>query len=674
MSFKPITNKIFKFGMRKLLLGIVAIIIIYTSALLISPGNSLSINYLMYTTAILVAILFAYYLLTKKKFDLFKTFVFLSGLAVGIWIFDHSALNNWLFKYFVISLGAVVSITTLAKIITYAVTRFKRDVKIDKHGIRWGININVTKNSENNYGSVMPLDSFEKINRIRENVSDESLFTAFEGRLNQLKIAVRNESNVKFNRIFCVNGSWGSGKTTLIKLLNESLLKAHNKTEPKYKEPVWLDFNPWLYSNQDELVKDFFADFKHKAYENWGIDLEPEIFSITKAITPSFEGLGLKIPFIDLLPTRFTLFETSDENKHSLNKKLKGIDRPFIIVFDDVDRPCETSEIVLIVKLISLLSNLNNVTVVTAFDYKRVSKLISGQTNDIGQKFLEKFIHKTYTIPAYEYKELESIFISNLIDTNKLSKNSINSAKPIFQEFVWAANRQWFRVSESQRTEPEPKNIILDPLYERYKDIYIELNPGGNYPKDYKDVIQPAVVVAITDLVNGSTTNMDSLVRSFVKPIQKIKRSRLWNDHSLELMTGLAQFGIPDSEDVYTTISSFLNERDDLYGQNLHDQIFSQFAPLEQKYPKIITNDYKTTYEGFRDAFLGKVQEYINKFEDVKGDDYTKVVNWLIERMTPRDVVRFAYNIDEELTDWDNKEVIERITETSVKELYQYTT
>ena len=66
------------------------------------------------------------------------------------------------------------------------------------------------------------------------------------------------------------------------------------------------------------------------------------------------------------------------------------------------------------------------------------------------------------------------------------------------------------------------------------------------------------------------------------------------------------------------------------------------------------------------------IQEYVNKFEDVKDDDYTSVVNWLIETMTPRDVVKFTSNIDEELSDWDNKEIIERIVDSSVKELYQY--
>ena len=51
-----------------------------------------------------------------------------------------------------------------------------------------------------------------------------------------------------------VFGSWGSGKTSFI-----------NSARPEFKRadiPV-LDFNPWLFSGADQLVKRFFTDFRH---------------------------------------------------------------------------------------------------------------------------------------------------------------------------------------------------------------------------------------------------------------------------------------------------------------------------------------------------------------------------------------------------------------------------
>ncbi len=662
-------NKIFNFGIPIFLLGIITIILIYFTAVLLNSLNLPLTSYLLNITIVLSTILLTYWLLTKKRFDFYKLFVFYLGLIVGIWSTDIT-LQNTQFKYFVGLYTAIFILKTIISFLQYILHRIRKDIKFEKNKISWGIDINLINKAENNNSLSLPLDSFEKINKIRQNMNDKNLFTALEGILDKLKNTVLNKNNIKFNRIFCIDGNWGSGKSTLIQLLKESLSKFNNKADSKYKEPVWLDFNPWLYNNQDELIKDFFSDFKQKSYENWGIDLEPEISSITKAITPSFEGWGLKIPFLDLLPKVFNSDKTSDKDKASLNKKLKNIDRPFIIVLDDVDRPCEIAEIILIVKLISVLSNLKNITVVTAFDYKRVSQLISKQTEDVGQKFLEKFINKTYKIPVCEYKELEAIFISNLIESGKLTTSNINFAKPVFQEFVWAANRQWFRASESNSSKSE--NIVLNPLYERYKSVYIELNPGGNYAKDYEVTIYPILTTAISDLINGNTSNIDSLVRSFVKPIQKIKRVALWNDHSSELKDGLSQFGIPASEEIYNTINSFLSDRDDLYGQYLHDQIVVQFTQLEQRYPQIVDNDHKATYESFRNNFLVRVQDYINRFEDLKDNDYTMVISWLIEPMTPRDVIKFVSNVSEELSDWDNKDIIERIIETSVKDIYQY--
>ncbi len=649
-------------------LGAVTALIIFLGTLLIPTPGSL-INYLMYLVITIAVLLLSYFLLTRNKIYWHKSVPFFAGMALIIWMISRNVYtDSVLYKYFVLSLIVVFVLATTKKILVSTYYLLKNNVKISKKGIVWGWNIN-TVPALDTMDMNAPLQSMEKIKRIRSNVGDDNLFASFEGKLIQIKNAILNKKNIKFNRIFCINGSWGSGKTGLIKLLREALSKVLNK-DKKYQEPIWLDFNPWLYNNQDELVKDFFADLKQKTYENWYIDLEPEISSITKTITPSFEGMGLKIPFFDLLPKIFTFPKISRSTQDSLNKKLENIDRPFIVVFDDVDRPCEIQEIILIVKLISLLTNLNNIIVIAAFDYKRVSKLISKQTNDAGQKFLEKFIHKTYTIPPYEYKELESIFISDSLDSGKLSSNLIDSSKRIFQEFVWSANRQWFRISESQKDKSD--NIVLDPLYERYKDLYLDLSPGGNYPLDYKNTISPILKNSIADLINGSIHDMASLVRSFVKPIQKIKRARIWEDYSSQLKNDLSQFNISATEERYTHMHSFLLEREDLYGQILFDQIANLFLQLEQAYPIVVDNEHRGVYEHIKNTFLERVQDYVNRYEDVKDEDYIKVVNWLIEPMTPRDVVKFALNVEEELVDWNDLDAGERVVENSTKEIYQY--
>ena len=59
--------------------------------------------------------------------------------------------------------------------------------------------------------------------------------------------------------MLAVNGPWGSGKTTAVNMIVEALGDLQ-KDAPSGREIVPIRFNPWWFSEQEDLVKAFFAE------------------------------------------------------------------------------------------------------------------------------------------------------------------------------------------------------------------------------------------------------------------------------------------------------------------------------------------------------------------------------------------------------------------------------
>src|SRR5579884_3326310 len=135
-----------------------------------------------------------------------------------------------------------------------------------------------------------------------------------------------------------VEGEWGSGKTSFINLILEDLRET---------DALLITFNPWNFSDQNELIKDFFDSMiealkkadsqggeakanKLKGYvskltKQSGITIAPEISAF---------GVGLKLGEF----SRVGDDDPLEKQKETINKLLKEFGRRIVIVIDDIDR------------------------------------------------------------------------------------------------------------------------------------------------------------------------------------------------------------------------------------------------------------------------------------------------------------------------------------------------
>ena len=92
---------------------------------------------------------------------------------------------------------------------------------------------------------------------------DKAIKQAQEDRLNRSDIAnkfatyLRNYSNEE-SFVIGIQGRWGDGKTSFI-----NLIKSHLQSNqiPEENEYIIIDFNPWYFSGDNQILKQFCNTF-----------------------------------------------------------------------------------------------------------------------------------------------------------------------------------------------------------------------------------------------------------------------------------------------------------------------------------------------------------------------------------------------------------------------------
>ncbi|HEX8696584.1 MAG TPA: P-loop NTPase fold protein, partial [Longimicrobium sp.] len=226
-----------------------------------------------------------------------------------------------------------------------------------------------------------------------------------------------------------VLGSWGSGKTSFINL-------ARNEFD-RVGVPI-LDFNPWMFSGAEQLVESFFTELAAQ------LKLRPRFAEIAKNIEEygeAFSGLAwLPIigPWIERGKGASKLISEILQRRREgvggrrvrLERALAGLDRPIVVVLDDIDR-LTSSEIRDVFKLVRLTASFPNIIYIVAFDRTRVEDALSEQGVP-GRDYLEKILQVAVDIPTVPSQVLHRQTFDSI--NNALS--GIDNLGP-FNEHAW---------------------------------------------------------------------------------------------------------------------------------------------------------------------------------------------------------------------------------------------
>lgn len=212
-----------------------------------------------------------------------------------------------------------------------------------------------------------------------------------------------------------INGSWGSGKSTLINFIISEIQQI---SKDNNQEIITISFNPWMFSGQKELqnifLKELFSKLeKNKAkfkdasqkiadflgHLNWLKYVHSGANEAIKDTKEFLEGVGKGKDINDL--------------KKEIDDLLIKSKVKLYITIDDIDRllPNEVTDIF---QLVKLNGNFANTIFILAYDREVVDMALEKQFNKNGRKYIEKIVQVDYTLPNVPTEVLTKVLFDNL--------------------------------------------------------------------------------------------------------------------------------------------------------------------------------------------------------------------------------------------------------------------
>jgi hypothetical protein len=239
-------------------------------------------------------------------------------------------------------------------------------------------------------------------------------------------------------------GRWGEGKTTVMNFIQKELPK----------ETIIVNFNPWLFSDEQHLLKSFFTSIsdslgasdktkKEKIGELLS-DYGGAIGSVTQFVgfnTDGLEKLGNKLK------------STSTENlKKRIDELIIQSGKSIVVFVDDIDR-LDITEVQYVFKLVKLVGDFPSTCYILSFDDEMVSAALSpkygGDSKSAGYNFLEKIIQIPLKIPKASKKALSKYsldLLNKVLDDSSINLNQVES-----NEFLEVFNNAFLPIMDNPR-------------------------------------------------------------------------------------------------------------------------------------------------------------------------------------------------------------------------------
>jgi len=290
----------------------------------------------------------------------------------------------------------------------------------------------------------------------------------------------------KESLVIALYGEWGSGKSSVI-----NLAKEHIKESKEDKKPTIIEFNPWFFSDLNNLSQYFFNEIaneleiinddkidqkiaeKLKLYAKL-LHIVPEKKALSDLSSKILFGLGLlsistsqiiqwtslSLEWIKYIAFGIGLFlslsglfknfllglsdyfsqkaitskKSISELKKEIKKDLIAREKKLIIVIDDIDR-LNQSEIRQIFRLVRVNADFPNTIYLLAFDRKIIEANLEEQVGVSGKDYLEKIVQVSFDIPLAKSEKIAKFLFQEL---DRVLATLPISHEKLFDQTYWA--------------------------------------------------------------------------------------------------------------------------------------------------------------------------------------------------------------------------------------------
>jgi hypothetical protein len=244
----------------------------------------------------------------------------------------------------------------------------------------------------------------------------------------------------------CIDGDWGSGKTSLMRTLQSRLEKitSNNKNKSTTLQlihiPIW--FEPWKLKDETDVLDSLIGIILNKIQDDASFQTSAQIELDRKDVIRVLSQRILNINPDELS----SYYQSSSRNKESFTEiehlfhkiaksylNSSGRKKCFTIFVDDLDR-CPPQRIISVLETIKLFLNMPGFIFIFAMDKTRIENAVldtyKSFTKEDSQVYLEKIFQLIYSLPIKEEDDLIS-FISKAMKEMGLIINNQSMLKTI---------------------------------------------------------------------------------------------------------------------------------------------------------------------------------------------------------------------------------------------------
>ncbi len=250
----------------------------------------------------------------------------------------------------------------------------------------------------------------------------------------------------KKSLVIGINAEWGSGKSSVINMVEEELQKrGAGKAELQKQAPskndsnvVIIKFNPWAFSAGNNLGPIFFTEISKQLekedaklfaktahfFRDYAAIIAttiPSVASLSSSLSPevttTFSALAILAISADKVIKQYgeKHKESEKDTRELLRDELIKQGKKIVVVIDDIDRLTIT-EIKQILRLVRVNGDFPNMIYLLAFDRLVVENLLAKDKETRGKDYLDKIVQVSFNLPA-----IDSLQVSKLL-TNELDE------------------------------------------------------------------------------------------------------------------------------------------------------------------------------------------------------------------------------------------------------------
>ena len=256
--------------------------------------------------------------------------------------------------------------------------------------------------------------------------TDQAVRSGGEDSLGRLPYARRaaeliyNTHSFDSSAVFGLSGPWGSGKTSLVNMIVEELIKSR---------PEWAvaRFTPWATSDVPGLLGEFYASLSEVLPKKRGKQVRRALAVTASVAAPAVSLIpiagGVASEGVRAVGDALAKAPSWQAAFGNASNELRELKQPILVVVDDIDR-LHVDELMALLKVVRLLGRFDGVQYLLAYDDETLYRSMTASSavdphDGSAERFMEKIVQYPLFVPPLLRHQQLARLNAGLADTSR---------------------------------------------------------------------------------------------------------------------------------------------------------------------------------------------------------------------------------------------------------------